>query len=184
MTGLPGSTFSDSETVTVELYAKIGANADHSNEEPVQRRIGWDSKHNKIVSKDRWLHFRDFGNQRSDDFTSLSSTADAAFTMDDGCHTLVGEDVVVLNGNLEIASTGDFYLLTFFGSGLDLDTPNDGIQKIASDLPLGFHTFQMIYTASGTLVDWYVDGIFIKQTSSSTLYKVFNFITYLPKNQH
>jgi len=188
--GTTGVVIADQSAITIELYAKIGVNADHSNEEPLQRRIGWDSKNNKRVSRDRWLHFRDFGNQLSDDFTSLRSASDRAFTMDDGSSTLVANDVIA-TGSLKTSANGAFIEHTFYGVGLDIDREDDAsggadtydfyidgvkifvetagdltrrITKICSDLPLGDHVFKVIRTAAAT---WNIG--------------VYNFITYLPK---
>lgn len=89
-----------------DASALFGALADHTNEEVIKR-----------------LHFRDFGANRNDDFTTLAGASDRAYTMDDGVTSLIGEDlsslitqgIEVLNG-----SAGDFWELTFVGTGLDI----------------------------------------------------------------
>lgn len=123
--GTTGVTFANAEACTVELYAKIGANADHTYEELYTVKA-WDKAKNKIVDRSRTVHYGDFGNQRSDDFTSITgTTGDFAFTMDDGCTTLVGEDCQI-NTGANIGSMGqtgnsDWFSLTFFGTGLDIE---------------------------------------------------------------
>lgn len=183
--GATPSTFAHEESITIELYAKIGVNADHSNEEPVQRRIGWDSKKNKIVSRDRWFHNRDYGNQGSTDFTSLSNSSDRAFTMDDGSHALVCEDCLISNGSLHNSGANDFYIATIFCSGLDLfvrkTNGTKDILPIFSDAPVGFHTIKMKDDGSNSEI--YVDGVFVFEAAnaSNDYNYIFGFIPYLPK---
>jgi hypothetical protein len=83
----------------------LGA-ADHSNEE-VYRRI----------------NFREFGANRSDDFSTLTSvTSDRAFTLDDGTTTLVGGNVRVnIDGVFTDGGAGNATItLSFVGTGLDI----------------------------------------------------------------
>ena len=191
--GATGVVIADQSAVTVELYGKIGANVDHSNEEPTKRRIGWDSKLNKIVARDRLFNVLDFGNQLSDDFTSLPSTGsnDAAYTKDDGSSNLVCNDCQYINGGLRFNANGAFLVYTFYGIGIDIERFDsaaggadqvdyyiDGVKvfeetvgdtetritEVASDLPVGFHTLKIYQTAGATF------NIAIS-----------NFITYLPK---
>jgi hypothetical protein len=87
---------------------------DHSQEEIIRR-----------------INFREFGANRADDFSTLSSTSsDRAFTLDDGTTTLVGDDVDVTTaygGECLVANaSADFWTLTFVGTGLDLYAANDG----------------------------------------------------------
>ena len=81
------------------------AAADHSNEEII-KRVNW----------------REFGAERADDFSTLSSgLADVAFTLDDGTTTLVGNDVQFSQPDrLTNPGIDDFVTLTFIGTGLDL----------------------------------------------------------------
>lgn len=190
--GVTGVVIADQSAMTVELYAKIGANSDHSNEEPTQRRIGWDNILKKIVSRDRPTHFRDIGNQRSDDATSLSGTGDFTFTSDDGCFLLHGNDMQVrADGALNFGVDGGFIFLRYYGSGLSFerkDSANGGADdyefifdgeeiftetvgdtnrrsfEIGSDAPVGWHTLKIMRISVAT---WEMG--------------IFNFITYLPK---
>lgn len=198
--GVTGSTFANSEAVTVELYAKLLANADHSNEELFQVKK-WDHTKNKIVDKNRTLHFVDMGNQRTDDFTSASySIQDLSFTAPDGSTCLVAEDVNTGSDSvLQMANDDDFYVLTFFGTGLDIQGYIDvtrncnvyldgvlisttftrtGITKICSDLPLGFHVFKIVSKngAVGT-----VDNFLIYRPKKSALAEnyEYSFINYI-----
>lgn len=79
----------------------LGA-ADHTNEEVIRK-----------------INFREFGANRGDDFSTLSSTSDRAFTLEDGVTTLVGDNVAVSTEGV-YADTSGFLVLTFVGTGLDL----------------------------------------------------------------
>jgi len=130
------------------------ASADHSNEELIKR-----------------LNPIEFGKGRTDDFSTLENTIrDAAFTLDDGTTTLVGEDVRNITwDNLLQGGAADFYTLTFVGTGLDVISLNaytdaeiiiDGISvgtltpggvnltpktvPIVSGLPYGTHTVSFV----------------------------------------
>lgn len=92
----------------VDATAQYLTNTDHSNEEIV-RRVDW----------------REFGRNRGDDFSSLGTNDDRAFTLDDGTTTLVGDNVRsdeanVGNGRLVLGSGGGNINFTFVGTGLDL----------------------------------------------------------------
>ncbi len=181
--GSTGVTFADEEAVTVELYAKIGANADHTNQELYTVKA-WDKAKNKIVDRSRTVHWGDFGNQRSDDFTSLATTGfDPAFTMDDGCTTLVGEDPTTSNGQLYPTGNADFLVFTFYGTGLDIEEGYSGspaVRKICSDLPLGFHTIKLLGTAGNGQI--FIDGVYcIDMGKAAADYRIHNFLIYRPK---
>ncbi len=138
--------------------------ADHANEE-VTRRI----------------NTTEFGANRSDDFSVINgSTVDAAFTLDDGTATLVGDNIRRNSGStgraVVLNTTNDFLTLTFVGTGLDVfldsaatfdtcsvivDGSNIGnlaqtanIQRqtpVVSGLPYGTHTVKFqITTGLGT----------------------------------
>ena len=81
--------------------------ADHSNEEVTARH-----------------HWRSFGAGRADDFSTVDTAGpqDAAFTLDDGTTTLVGDDVYArsVSGGLSTWSVGNSFTLTFVGTGLDI----------------------------------------------------------------
>lgn len=88
---------------------------DHSDEEIVRR-----------------FYYREFGKQRSDDFSTLSTVnSNFAFTLDDGTTTLVAKSVRITPASA--AGTDTFFLdasdafvtLTFVGTGVDLvEGPN------------------------------------------------------------
>ena len=91
-------------TETDAAQLDLGA-ADHSNEEIIRR-----------------INFLEFGANRSDDFSTLTSSSDRAFTLNDGTTTLVGNDVRN-DGTVEGlfgSTTGDYFILTFVGTGLDV----------------------------------------------------------------
>lgn len=151
-------------------------NTSHSNEEII-RTINW----------------REFGANRSDDFSTLAAFSNRAFTLDDGTTTLVGFDVNVASGAISgqpVLHTddgvGNFYTITFIGTGLDLLRENqdansrddqviiDGVdvgnitlaanqikrQKICSGLPYGTHTVK-IENNSGVLNGGHVKDFII-----------------------
>lgn len=138
---------------------------DHTNEEIV-KRVNW----------------REFGANRADDFSTLSSARGAAFALDDGGTLLTASSV---NNNtvggfdvLQIASNGNFWMITFTGSGLDLmqidsaaggtdnytatidgvttvSLPSAGVAslrqvKICSGLPYGTHTVKVTRVSAAT----------------------------------
>ena len=137
--------------------------ANHSNEE-IARRI----------------NFREFGANRSDDFSTLSTSSDRAFTLDDGSTTLVGDDVSVASNfgveGINLDTTSDFLTLTFIGTGLDIvistatftstvDVAVDGVSigtisslpsnsiftyKIVSGLPYGTHNVKLTRTSANS----------------------------------
>jgi hypothetical protein len=80
-------------------------NANHTNEEVA-----------------RVFHWREFGAGRaSDDFTTLTSVSDRAFTLDDGVTTLVGYQVLGTVGETFAHNAANsFWTLTFVGTGLDV----------------------------------------------------------------
>ena len=98
-----------SQAVTnVDTTTKTLTNTDHTNEEVVRR-----------------INFREFGANRADDFSTLSTTnSNRAFTLDDGTTTLVGNNVVgnsVANDDMFYPfADGNFWTLTFVGTGLDI----------------------------------------------------------------
>ncbi len=132
------------------------ASTDHSNEEVVRK-----------------INFREFGANRADDFSTLSTARVSAFTLDDGTTTLVANSASVSGDELRV-TTGNtnFVTLTFVGTGLDIVsgvanangsgiTPIiDGVSvgsvigfgvgeasklvKICSGLPYGTHTVKLL----------------------------------------
>jgi len=136
---------------------------DHSNEEVISR-INW----------------REFGLNRADDFSTLtSSNSDRAFTLDDGATTLIGDDVRTGSTmGVRPSLTGDKLTFTFIGTGLDFYcehsvTSNtaheviiDGVsvgnlvqidstktEKIVSGLPYGSHTVQISKIDASSNID-------------------------------
>lgn len=85
--------------------------ADHTNEEPV-----------------RTYHWREFGANRTDDYSTLIGTPSSrAFTLDDGTTSLAGlnnRNTVPAAGAPDCLSLGgtfgNFYVFTFVGTGLDI----------------------------------------------------------------
>jgi hypothetical protein len=132
-------------------------NANHADEEVVRR-----------------VNFREFGVNRVDDFSTLSTVRPAAFTLDDGTTTLVGDAVQTVSYVSPVQNaTSNFYTFTFVGTGLDLVIAAiaqsggsiyiDGVLvvgtgntawaanlssiKICSGLPYGTHTVKIVREA-------------------------------------
>lgn len=87
-------------------------NTDHSQEEVVKT-----------------IPYKEFGANRADDFSTLTTSSDRAFTLDDGTTTLVGNDVISESGGVTTPMDEGVYLvtnstssltITFVGSGLDV----------------------------------------------------------------
>lgn len=79
-------------------------------------------------------YWREFGSGRADDFSTLTSTGNAAFTLDDGTTTFVGSGVAVqgANNGMSIATnTTGFWTITFVGTGLDVirNDNNSGVES-------------------------------------------------------
>ena len=122
-------------------------NADHTNEEII-----------KVI------HWREFGANRADDFSTLAAgSSDRGYTLDDGVTTLVADSVATINfpttPELYIATSG-FITLTCVCSGLDIviasdttDSTNltvsvDGVSAGALAL-VGTSKFKVLKVASG-----------------------------------
>lgn len=129
------------------------SSADHTNEEVV-RNYFW----------------REFGNGRSDDFSTLTpSSSPRVFLLDDGTTSLITDNcVAVLNNNLDSVSPrgSGSIIFTFVGTGLDLlrvDDSNGG-----SDT----YTF-------------YLDGsLILTQTAGSTVTRITKIASGLPYGTH
>ncbi len=132
--------------------------ADHSNEEIIRR-----------------INFREFGADRSDDFSTLTSTSDRSFTLDDGTHSLGGDNVGVAGGDRLVPNSDpSFFIITFVGTGLDVVRQDDGS---------GATEAAGVYTASingGTALDLEGSGTGV----SSTLERVEKIVSGLPYGTH
>lgn len=89
--------------------------ANHANEEII-RTVNW----------------REFGSNRSDDFSTLSSNRNSAYLLDDGTTYLIGSGVglasqVNVTQALQMQNAGSFVTLTFVGTGLDMVSYGDGV---------------------------------------------------------
>ncbi len=108
----PEGVFGKAIQQTNPSQANLAA-ANHSNEDVI-RRINW----------------REFGANRTDDFSTLETTAgDRAFTLNDGTTSLVanGADSAIVSGTTDAvwpAIAGDHLTLTFVGTGLDIFNAN------------------------------------------------------------
>lgn len=94
------------------------SSASHTNEEPI-----------------RTIYWREFGANRSDDFSTLAGVAGArVFTLDNGTTTLLGDSVYAANvgtivDGLTPGNTGNFITLTFVGTGLDVIFINNSVSR-------------------------------------------------------
>ena len=127
-------------------------------------------------------YFRDFGSGRGDDFSTLTTTSDRAFTLDDGTTTLKGDGVAAVDflGETGLAfNVGSVVTLTFVGTGLDIrllatgsitnDIAIDGSSigniatgagvpayySIVSGMPYGTHTVSFTHTAGSQILAGY-----------------------------
>jgi hypothetical protein len=112
----------------------------------------------------RVIHFREFGREKTDDFSAITtSTVNRTFVLDDGTTGLVGNLIQQSGETINLANnTASFISITFEGTGLDLnlisgtvtcgDVYVDGVNvgtwnqndtKICSDLPYGVHTVKI-----------------------------------------
>jgi len=144
----------------VNTSSALLTSADHTNEE---------------VAKTYFP--REFGAGRTDDFSRVSGSQVAAFTLDDGTTTLssTGCNFSAINGYdaLGHSASSQSHILTFVGTGLDIQytasslvgasftyaidgstaaaitLPTSGTQivKVVSGLPYGSHTFKLTLTA-------------------------------------
>lgn len=92
---------------------------DHTNEEAVRK-----------------INFREFGVNRSDDFSTIpTSTSSRIFTLDDGTTSLVGYNVregqVAATSFSAQGAIGNFFTLTFVGTGLDVVIATDSVSRSA-----------------------------------------------------
>ena len=100
-------------------------------------------------------NWREFGNNRSDDFSTLeAANSDRAFTLSDGTTTLVGDNVRTFNDILlRHNDDGNFDIVfTFVGTGLDVsyeDSATTGGHDFQVDID-GINTGAM--NATGTTV--------------------------------
>ena len=128
---------------------------------------------------------REFGAGRADDFSIATAAGSYAFTLDDGTTTLSGAAVVpntLFSGRTGVGySTSGFLILTFIGTGLDINcnstsantivTLVDGASvgnittlttgyrtyKVVSGLPYGTHTVKLtIATAANITINEFI----------------------------
>jgi hypothetical protein len=167
-------------TETDVSQLNLGA-ADHSNEQ-ILKRIFW----------------RDFGANRGDDFDTLSAGPLAAFTLDDGTTTLVGNAVRAdLGPTDEIlrcnsVSTAEFLTITFMGTGLDILRRDEPSSEVVGTGPEVFINGASEGNLSGTFNrtvrrESVVSGLpygthTVKISNSATArFGVIDFIIYGPK---
>lgn len=116
------------------------------------------------------FNIRDFGAERTDDFSSLEGTSNRAFALEDGVTTFTGQAVSVDTLIQAISgvshSSGNTMSITFIGTGLDIFATNrDGFLR-------GFNIS--------------VDGVSIgtKDSFSQTTYRVEPIVSGLPYGTH
>lgn len=152
--------------------------ADHANEEVVRR-----------------INFREFGANRADDFSTLSTVRASAFTLDDGTTTLTtnasvtqtvnGQDVVIPN------AVAAFITLTFVGTGLDISYSTgastvDNFQifvdgdSVGTSLQLSSMTGAIARIVSGLPYGTHTVR-FLRNASAGNSNTISDFIIYQPK---
>jgi hypothetical protein len=163
----------------VDATAKYLTNADHTNEEVVRR-----------------INFREFGANRADDFSTLSSTTGSAraFTLDDGTTTLVSSSAAVTSINsqdvLYTPVANGFITITFVGTGLDILSSTglsnvDGFQVWIDGVNQG----TLLVASSSTVVSRIVSGLpygahtvrFLRTSAVGNSNTIIDFIIYQPK---
>jgi hypothetical protein len=144
-----------SAVTMVDATAKYLTNADHTNEEFVRR-----------------INFREFGANRADDFSTLStSSSSRAFTLDDGTTSLSSNPVAVQSAIAEkiyVTANAGFISLTFVGTGLD-------IVRIDTTTSSGVDTFS--YSIDGTTIGT-ISG------SGSQVQRIEKIVSGLPYGTH
>lgn len=158
----------------VDSSSLTNTSTNHANEELI-RKINW----------------REFGANRADDFSTLSTARAASFVLSDGTTVLSADSAVgqVINSidSFFLNGTGNFFNITFVGTGLDLFQTQssvardltltiDGVSagtiaaaqlldrrivKVVSGLPYGTHTVRFTQSAGGTgptFSDLYIYG--------------------------
>lgn len=102
--------------------------ADHASEEIIRK-----------------INFREFGANRSDDLSTLSSNSTRAFTLEDGSVALFGAGVAVqtasvLGEGLALSGAASYMTICFIGTGLDVvvrsnntEVPMTGVHSIIVD---------------------------------------------------
>ncbi len=154
------------------------SSADHSNEEVIRR-----------------FHWREFGANRADDFSTQGAGLDSnAFILEDGVTSLASSssNITAATETMWPGTTNAFLLLTFVGTGLDIERVDSGtgtldshtisvdgasigsitsaastasrIEKIVSGLPYGTHTVKIL-----------------RPSAVNNALGVVNFIVYGPK---
>jgi len=154
------------------------SSADHSNEEEV-----------------RTYNVREFGAGRSDDFSTLTTSSDRAFTLEDGTTSLNGEGALIdtFFSNIESVRTdapGDHFIFSFIGTGLDLHIANNAISR-SQDIRIDGVSIGSLNpsTLDGVKIQKIVSGLpygihsmeIINNTGGVDGFGIFDFIVYGPK---
>ena len=166
----------------VDATAQYLSSTSHINEE--------------IVKK---INFREFGRNRADDFSTLTTLANRTFTLDDGITSLVGSNVATNGftpGGLRINNTGGasyFVTLTFIGTGLDIIVNPDTLSTTPTNTELFidggsvgnistllFTNDQKLKLCSGLPYGTHTVKILLN-SSSAGHFSIQDFIVYQPK---
>lgn len=163
---------------------------------PVGSQLNYTSADHTNEEITRAIHFREFGAGRADDFSQQFSNANRAFTLDDGCTTLVCQNHVNTNfglGDTLVLSSGsgDFWTLTFVGTGLDFinsrNAPTtltysvivDGITTVSSVAIGGTGQNNVVKLVSG--LPYGTHTVKLLATSGGQTLAVSKFLVYGPK---
>jgi hypothetical protein len=168
-----------SQAVTeVNSASAFLTSTDHTNEEIVRK-----------------INTKEFGVNRSDDFSTTSASKAAAFTLDDGTTTLVADQIINNNALEGISNVGaNFFTLTFVGTGLDIigtDTSTGSIDSTSISVDGGAN--QLMYGPTSTLASTKVFKVcsglpygthtvkFVRTASGTARTYFSEFIIYQPK---
>lgn len=146
----------------------------------------------------RVYSYREFGANRSDDFSTLTTTlSDRVFTLDDGTTTLLGDNVVgnglaqygIEEGVYTAAANGNFLTLTFVGTGLDIKISSDGTARTHNVFVDGVNVGTLNSTGVTSATRKVVSGLpygthtvkFENQAGGVIGFSISKFIVYQPK---
>ncbi len=95
-------------------------------------------------------HWREFGNGDQNGATATgfdtltrSSFRNAAFTLDDGATSLIGNNIAEGESSVIGYTTGSFLVKTYIGTGLSIyDLHNQTTRNLCSDLPFGTYSIR------------------------------------------
>lgn len=161
----------------VDATSKFLTLADHTNEEVVRR-----------------INFREFGANRADDISTANATqANRAFTLDDGTTALAGQNVQTgsISAGLNVNASGDFMILTFVGTGLDISITTDATTRVFDSVSIDGGASIGSMSKTGSTPEEYrkicsglpygTHTVRFQKSSAAASFGITDFIIYQPK---